>query len=285
MSKKIKEIEWNPIPSENKPKDVRLSKIDHDYLPSLPATFYVLGQCGSGKSSILWNLLTKGYVYGKSKKTVFDECIIYLGTLDSKETFEKKLPIKNKLILEEYDPNDFEEYMDDLKKHQMEKLEKNKPPLNTCIIFDDFVGAGLMKKPRPNVPPPIEKLALTSRHEANCSVFFCSQVYRGSGFAIASVRNNITTFIISKMGRQELAKIAEELSGDYEPDEWLHHYDVALAKRPYNFVSYDHRRPDGQKWRERFHINFPPAFRTLEIQKSLKMKVDRPEESSDSDSD
>jgi len=286
--KKTNEIEWNPIPSENKPKDARLSRLEHDYLPQLPATFYVLGQCGSGKSSILWNLLTKGYVHGKSKKSVFDECLIYLGTLDSKETFEKKLPIKNKLILEEYDPNDFEEYMDDLKKHQMDKLEKNKAPLNTCIIFDDFVGAGLMKKPRPNVPPPIEKLCLTSRHEANSSIFFCSQVYKGSGFSVPSVRNNITTFIISKMGRQELAKIAEELCGDYEPDEWLYHYDSALAKRPYNFVTYDHRRPDGDKWRERFHIPFPPAQRTLEIQRSLKMKskaIERKDEESSSDSE
>jgi hypothetical protein len=88
------------------------------------------------------------------------------------------------------------------------------------------------------------------------------------------------------MGRGELAKIAEELAGDYEPEEWLTHYDSALAKRPYNFVTYDHRRPAGKKWCERFHIPFPPARRTTEIQKTLGMKVNRLEESSsDSDSD
>ena len=281
-----RDIFTSAIPSENKPKDARLSKMELKYLPQLPATFYVLAQCGGGKSSILWNLLTEGYVYGKSKKSVFDECLIYLGTLDSKDTFEKKLPIKNKLILDEYDPNDFEEYMNDLKEHQMEKLNKHKAPLNTCIIFDDFVGAGLMKKPRPNVPPPIEKLALTSRHEANSTIFFCSQVYKGSGFSVPSVRNNITTFVIGKMGRGELLKIAEELSGDYQPEEWLYHYDCALARRPYNFITYDHRRPDGDKWRERFHLPFPKAKRTLEIERALKMKVERLEESdSESDSD
>jgi len=281
-----KDIFTKAIPSENKPKDKRMDKIEAQYLPKLPATFYVLGQCGSGKSSILWSLLTEGYVYGKNKKSVFDECLIYLGTLDSKDTFQKKLPIENKLILDEYDPNDFEEYMDDLKQHQMEKLEKGKSPLNTCIIFDDFVGAGLMKKPRPNAPPPIEKLALTSRHEANASMFFCSQVYKGSGFSVPSVRNNITTFIISKMGRGELLKIAEELSGDYQPEEWLYHYDRALARRPYNFVTYDHRRPDGYKWMERFHLPFPQSKRNTEILRSLKMKVDRLEESSsESDSE
>jgi len=277
----MKELEINVIPSEDKPKDKRLIKMEHEYLPKLPSTFYILGKCGSGKSSILWSLLTDGYVYKEKnkKKSVFDEALIYLGTLDAKHAFEEKLPIENKLILEEYEPVSFSEYMEDLKQHQMERLAKNKPCLNTLLIFDDFVGEGLMKKPRPNVAPPIEKLALTSRHEANCSVFFCSQVYKNSGFSKPSVRNNITTFIISKMSRAELQKIAEELSDEYEPDEWIYHYDTIMAKRPYNFVTYDHRRPDGDKWRERFHLPFPKPKRLEMIQKSLKFDRD-----SDSDS-
>jgi len=280
----MKELEIKVVPSENKPKDKRLNKIEHEYLPKLPSTFYILGKCGSGKSSILWSLLTEGYVYkekGKNK-SVFDEALIYLGALDAKHAFEEKLPIENKLILEEYDPVTFEEYMNDLKEHQMERLAKNKPCLNTCLIFDDFVGEGLMKKPRPNVAPPIEKLALTSRHEANCSVFFCSQVYKNSGFSKPSVRNNITTFIVSKMSRSELQKIAEELSDEYEPDEWIFHYDTIMAKKPYNFVTYDHRRPDGDKWRERFHIPFPKPKRLEMIQKSLKFnRIEDSDSSSD----
>jgi hypothetical protein len=249
-----------------------------------------MASCGGGKSSILWTLLTQGYVYSdsksKKKKSVFDEALIYLGTLDSKDTFQNKLPIENTLVLDEYDPASFDEYMNDLKEHQMEKLSKNKPPLNTLLIFDDFVGAGLMKKPRPNVAPPIEKLALTSRHEANTTIFFCSQVYKNSGFSVPSVRNNITTFIIGKMSRQELNKIAEELSGDYEADEWLYHYDCIMAKKPYNFVTYDHRRPDGNKWREKFHLPFPAPKRLVEIKKSLGMKINRTEDSdSESSSD
>lgn len=280
-----KDIFTKAIPSENKPKDKRFDKMELQYLPKLPATFYIMGQCGSGKSSILWNLLTEGYVYGKNKKSVFDECLIYLGTLDSKDTFEKKLQIENKLILDDYEAEDFEEYMDDLKQHQMEKLEKNKAPLNTCLIFDDFVSSNLMRKPRPNAKIPIEHLLLTSRHEANCSVFVNSQVYKNIGFSKPSVRNNITTFVISKMGRGELLKIAEELSGDYQPEEWLYHYDRCIARRPFNFVTYDHRRPDGCKWMERFNLPFPQAKRTTEILKSLRLKNDSSSEESSSESD
>ena len=261
---KYGDLDWTVIPSEDKPKDRRIEKMDKKFLPKLPATFYVMGNCGSGKSSILWTLLTQGYIYGKKDKSVFDEALIYLGTLDAKEAFEK-LPIKNKLILEEYNPVVFEEYQNDLKQHQMEKLEKGQAPLNSLIIFDDFVGAGLMKKPRPNAPPPVEKLALTSRHEANATVFFCSQVYKNSGFSVPSVRNNITTFVISRMSHQELVKIAEELSENYEADEWLEHY-YEIMKEPFNFVVLDRRRPaHTDRWTIKFHTPFPPSKKTLGI--------------------
>lgn len=263
----MEDLDWEVMPSEIKPKDKRLAKIKNKNLPALPATFYVLGSCGSGKSSILWTLLTKGYVYGKGNKSVFDEMLVYLGTLDSKPAFEK-LPIENKLILDEYDPLTFEEYQNDLKRHQIEKLEEGKAPLNTLLVFDDFVGAGLMKKPRPNAPPPIEKLCLTSRHECNATIFFLSQVYKNSGFSVPSVRNNITCFIISRMNRSELVKIAEELSDDYEPDEWLEHYDRIMAKSPYNFITRDIRRPIAERWREKFHIPFPKSRKQIEMEKT-----------------
>ena len=281
------DLEWEVVPSEDKPIDKRMAKIEAKFLPKLPATFYILGKCGSGKSSILWTLLTKGYVYGKTKKSVFDEAVIYLGTLDARESFER-LPIKNKFILDEYDPQDFEEYQSDLQTHQMEKLEKKKPLLNGLIIWDDFVGEGLMKKAARNAAPPIQRLALTSRHENNTSLVFCSQVYKNSGFSAPAVRNNITTFVVSAMSRPELQKIAEELSEDYDPDEWIEIYDRIMLKQPYNFVVMDRRRPMGQRWTERFSIPFPPARRTVENAKLAGQKAKRSEpveESSGSESD
>jgi hypothetical protein len=275
------DLDYEVCPAENKPQDKRIEKMDAKFLPKLPATFYVLGSCGSGKSSILWTLLTKGYVYGKQKKSIFDEALIYLGTLDAKAAFEK-LPIENLLIMDEYHPQPFEEYQNDLKKHQMERLEKKKAPLNALLVFDDFVGAGLMKKPRPNAPPPVEKLALTSRHECNTSIFFCSQVYKNSGFSAPSVRNNISVFVVSRMSHQELVKIAEELSEMYEPDEWIEHYEMAMAQEPYTFVVLDRRRPINEdRWTIKFTTPFPPSKKFLRLQ-ALK-KGRRPSVSSVSD--
>ena len=266
------EIEYVVIPAENKPKCPRLDKIECKSLPSLPATFLVLGSCGSGKSSILWSLLTNGYVMGKGKKSVFHEAIIYLGTLDAKSAFEK-LPIENSLVLDEFEPSTFEAYQADLKKHQMERLEKGKPMLNTLLVFDDFVNAGLMKKSAANRAPPIEKLALTSRHESNCTIFFCSQVYKNSGFTTPTVRNNITTFIVSRMSRNEIYKIADELAEDYEVDEWIAHYDLAMASDPYTFVVLDRRRPMPDRWTIKFSTPFPPSKKSMEMKKLMTRRT------------
>lgn len=250
-----------------------MSQLRYKNLPKLPANIMILGQCGSGKSSILWSLISEGYTYGKKKKSIFDEGIVYLGTQDAIEAFEK-LPIKNHVVLNEFDPDDFENYLEDLKTHQMEKLERGKAPLNTIIIFDDFAGVNLMKR-RANKGSPLERLALTSRHECNASLVFCSQVYRNSGFSHPTVRNNITTYVLSQMSRPEVAKIAEELSGDMTPDEFIDIYDKIMAKKRYNFMVYDTRRPLDARWTEGFMtpIEKPERLKKLSLLRNAKVET------------
>ena len=275
-----KELKIEVMPAEKKPKDRRLDKINFKDIPKIPANILLLGRCGSGKSSILYSLLTKGFTYGPNHKSLFDEAVFYIGTLDAKHIFEK-LPIKNSLVLEEFDPIDFSNYLDDLRTHQLEKLEKNKPPMNTLICFDDFVGAALMKRIN-NKPSPLEKLILTSRHEANSTVVFCSQVYRNSGFSTPTVRNNLTTIILAQMSRIELEKIAEEYAGDMTKDEFIRIYDKIMAKRPYNFMVMDTRRPLNARWTEQFSTPIPRSIRLQELDATAeKVEV----ESSKSDSD
>jgi hypothetical protein len=261
------------MPSEKKPRDPRMDKIEAQFLPDLPATILVLGQCGSGKSSSLWSMLTKGYVTGKGKKSIFDELLVYLGTLDSKASFEK-LPVENKLIMTEFEPISFDEYQDDLKKHQLERLEKGKHMLNSCIIFDDMAGANLMKKSKTNGAPPIEKLCLTSRHEANTTLFYLTQFYKNTGFTSPAVRANLTTIVLYKMPVNEIRKIAEEYAEQYEVDEFIEHYDKAMARRPYNFLVWDRRRPmNADRWTEGFTKPLPPSAKMLRFKMSRRDSV------------
>jgi len=275
------ELKIEVMPAEKKPKDARIDKINYKDLPAIPANILLLGRCGSGKSSILYTLLTKGYTYGPKNKSLFDEAVFYIGTLDSKHVFEK-LPIKNSLVLEEFDPVDFQKYLDDLRTHQLEKLEKKKPPMNTLICFDDFVGNALMKRLNTKASP-LEKLILTSRHEANCSVLFCSQVYRSSGFSTPTVRNNLTTIILAQMSRIELEKISEEFAGDMTKDEFITIYDRIMAKKPYNFMVMDTRRPLNARWTEQFSIPIPRPKRLQDLDSSIQVQEGMSTESSDSE--
>ena len=274
-----KELKIEVMPAEKKPKDRRIEKINYKDLPKIPANILLLGRCGSGKSSILYTLLTKGFTYGPKNKSIFDEALFYIGTLDSKHIFEK-LPIKNSLVLEEFDAQDFERYLNDLRAHQLEKLAKNKPPMNTLICFDDFVGAALMKRLNTKASP-LEKLVLTSRHEANATIMFCSQVYRSSGFSTPTVRNNLTTIILAQMSRIELEKISEEFSGDMTKDEFINIYDKIMSKRAYNFMVMDTRRPLNARWTEQFSTPIPRPKRLQELD-GLNKK-ENPDESSDTD--
>lgn len=263
----MSDFEIEIMPSEVKPHDKKLDDIP-EFLPKLPATILILGQCGSGKSSCLWSLMSKGFVYGKGKKSVFSELIVYLGTLDAKSSFEK-MPVENQIILTEFDAVEFDKYQDDLKAHQLERLEKGKPMLNTCIIFDDMFGANLMKKSKVGDASPIEKLTLTSRHESNATIFYCAQAYKNSGFSSPAVRANITTIILYKMARNEVRKIAEEYAENYEIDEFIDHYDRIIARKPYNFLVWDRRRPiHKDRWTEGFTEPLPPSRKLVQYNMS-----------------
>lgn len=257
------ELVIKPIPSESKPEDKRLAKMKfRQILPKIPSNIMLLGRCGSGKSSALYTMLNEGYVVNSKsgkKKSVFDEMIIYLGTMDSVETF-KKLPCKNLIVCHEFDPVHFEEYLDDLKKHQMEKLEKGKPPLNICIVFDDFVGMGLLKRVGAKASP-LERLMLTSRHECNATVIFCSQTYKNNGLANPTVRNNVNYYFLHTLARSDVQKIAEEHCCYLTEDQFVDMYD-RVHEKPFNFLMVDYKEPDDSK-------RFRDGFGTYIGRKSL----------------
>lgn len=219
-------------------------------LPKLPVTNVILGRVGSGKSSCLYSLLMEGYVYGKNKKSVFDEMVFYIGNKESNHALEK-IKCKNKCILHEFQEDEFEEYLESLKAHQLERMEKNKHPLQVAVVFDDMAGVQLLKKQKGKPYSVLERLLLTSRHEAHCSVFFLSQVYKSGGFTTPLCRNNVMCWTIYNMSKPEMEKIAEDHSQQYSPKEFLAMYDDAM-KKPYNFITIDYRRPLDERIWEKF---------------------------------
>ena len=270
MPPKLKEPKIKVIPAQNAIPDKKIEAMkNRDVLPEIPTNIMLLGRCKSGKSSMLYSLLTDMLVYGKSKKSVFDEMIIYLGTQDSVDAFES-INCKNKIILHEFDADDFEDYLEDLKKHQMEKIEKGKKPLNVCIVFDDFVGEAALKPNKKGKAPVLQRLALTSRHECNATIIMASQCYKSNGLANPALRNNIHYYIMYALARNDLEKIVEEHQGFYEKDELMDHF-LKVYQEPYKFVMINYNKPEHLRYTEGF-TKLLPAPRSME--KSLVFKRD-----------
>jgi len=277
-----KTLPIRPIPSEIKPIDKRIGKMRYQDLPKLPVTSVILGRVGSGKSSCLYSLLTEGYVYGPSKKSVFDEMIFYVGNKESVNALSK-IKCKNKCILHEFVETDFKEYLDSLKDHQLERMDKKKPCLNVAVVFDDMAGVALLKKQKGTNQNTLERLLLTSRHEANCSVFFLSQVYKSGGFTSPLCRNNVMCWVIYNMSKPEMEKIAEDHSQQYSPQEFLAMYNKAM-ETPYNFLTVDYRRPLNERIYERFDRPIEEMMVGLEL-KDSESDSECAESESSSDSD
>ena len=231
------ELKIKVIPSEEKPQDKRIKKIKYE-LPKIPSNMFFLGRCGSGKTCALYTLLNEGYIH--KGKSIFDEIVVYLGTLDASESF-RKLPCKNIIVLHEFDADDFQKYLDDLKAHQMERLDKKKRPLNVCIVFDDFIGNNLMKPGGKGKGSPLERLMLTSRHECNSTVMFCSQGYKHSSFSTPIIRNNINYYFLFTIAKNDLDKVAEEHMGNLTKEEFIELYEE-IHKQPYQFMLIDYKK-------------------------------------------
>ena len=273
MPKLNDEPKINVIPSENRPPDSRIKKMKYKHcMPS--RNYLILGRAGSGKSSFLYTLLTDVFVYGKNKKSVFDEMIILLGTQDSVSSFQS-IKCKNKVILHEFDADDFEEYLEDLKKHQMDKIESGKPALNICLVADDFVGEALLKPSKNGKAPIIQRVMLTARHELNMTVLLCSQIYKSNGLTNAGLRNNIHYYIVYALSRNDLEKFVDENCGFYQKDELIEHY-MRIFQKPHNYGIVNYTKPEHLRYTEGFTKLLPPP-RSME--KSLVFKRDDDESS------
>lgn len=274
----MQELKVELIPSEVKPKDKRLEEMKlRETLPKHPANVMILGRCGSGKSCCLYSMLKDGYVTS-SGKSIFDEMVVYLGTGDAVDAFYK-LPCKNIRVLTDFDNIKFEGYLDNLRAHQLERLEKGKHPLNVAIVFDDLAATKLMKPTKKGGTSPLEHLLITSRHEAHASIFYCSQIYKNSGFSKPIARNNMTNYIIYSMSTAEIDKFCDEHCGLMTKEEFMAWYDKCMLTK-YNFITINYKKDeDNGRFCERFTKVYVPE----KLRHNRRLLEDSDSEISESD--
>lgn len=228
------ELKVEVMPSEAHIPDKRLGKIQYK-LPEIPSNMLFVGQVKSGKTSLMYSMLSKGYVV--NGKSVFDQIVVYCSTADSNEAWEQ-LPCKNIKVLNDFKSHELREYLEDLKQFQLQREKDKKRRHNVCLVFDDMASDMLLKIEKGQTRSTLEHLLLTSRHECNATIMFATQTYKSKGFLTPTVRANIRYYFLLKMNRVTIERIAEENSHNLTKDQFINLY-YYVRKQPYHFLLID----------------------------------------------
>jgi hypothetical protein len=201
----------------------------------------VEGMIGAGKTAFAYSLLKKHY------KRYFDEVVIYCGTMDSAQYWEK-LPHKNVVVLHEWNPQEFYDYTKQLEEDQEKRKEKGKRMLNVCILFDDMAAESISKRIAGR-NSPLERLMLICRH-LNCSVIILTQ---DSKICMGpAMRNNCFFHVLYRVQRNDIEKIAKEHCGDLSPEEFIRMYYKVMDSGPYQFMIIDYKDKPERRFKQGF---------------------------------
>lgn len=230
------------IPQRETAPDKKRDKLVEKHgelLPMTPATVICYGRIGSGKSSIMYSWLKNLF------PRYYDEAIIFCASSDSRDAFEG-LPQKKVVFITDYDDEAFTSYVDTLKAHQLERMERGKAPLNIFIGFDDIVFSEAIGGRKPSM---VERLMLVCRHELNATVFICVQ---HSKQVNPAMRNNTLYHIICGVQKNDLAKIAEEHACHLSTEQFVNMYNIIQAKGKHQFIVVDYKAPEPLRFRHNF---------------------------------
>jgi ABC-type glutathione transport system ATPase component len=232
------EPQIEPIPSENKKPDKRFLKLTNsDILFKPPFTAAVIGAIGSGKSSFVYTLVNKMY------KNYWDECIIIVGTLDAKETWEN-INQRNVLFLNQFDDDAIMDYVKEIEQEQIKRREEGKSELRVLLLLDDVAMEG-MNRHREGT---LERLIMNCRHY-NISILFALQ---HSKQISAAMRNQIMHWVILRLTANDLHKIAEEHSNLLTSEQFVNMYNDIQMKGKYEFLIVDYKKDLANRFSHRF---------------------------------
>ena len=148
--------------------------------------FCIIGSPGSGKTSLLYSIMTRKKVKGvrQSYRQLFDRIYVISPTIGAKSMKDdpfSKLP----------DDQRHKELTLELLMELEKTLEKNrKDELHSVCIFDD-VGSQLRKNQR--IDKKLTQLVQNRRH-LFCSTFFLVQKYKDLGTGLRSAISHLVTF-------------------------------------------------------------------------------------------
>lgn len=207
-------------------------------LPTLPASFLIVGKSGSGKSSVLVNLLQNPALLGG----YFDYIMYYSGTKTDDIIDALDLPEEN--IINDFDEEDIERLLDAMEE-KIENLSMQEvgKKFKVAIILDDILG-----RPKFLRSKIMTKLVTCNRHYC-ISVFVLSQYYKKIPPVI---RTNVSSLIMFPSALIEVEKLADEFT---EPNQTKQDFVKIVqhaTKDQYNFLHINTRGKPGERLRKNF---------------------------------
>tara|TARA_R110000868_G_scaffold82309_1_gene232495 strand:- start:419 stop:1213 length:795 start_codon:yes stop_codon:yes gene_type:complete len=198
-----------------------------------PFVSIIVGGKGSGKTSALINELCRSNMYGecKNEENIFDDIIVYSGTLGSDST-SRHLIKKSTMVSNTYDDESLMNIVD------YQKSKDKKDRRHICIVADDIAS---MIRSRDS---ELYKLTSTHRHYL-CSIYYLVQNWK---MLPPVARSNASNFHIYRIpSSKEQEKVFEDLGFMGNKKMIKNLYDYATNK-PYNFLFIDAIKHEAYKW-------------------------------------
>jgi len=196
--------------------------VKKDILPKLPASYLVIGRSGSGKSTVLYNLLTSPELLGGYFNFIF----VFSDVKADDILTKLELPKEN--YIQDFDDDTIDGILKKLEqKIENDGLEKCAPEYKVAFIFDDILNRQKFLKGN-----SMRKLASANRHFL-VSWFVLSQYYK----AIPPViRTNASAIIYFPASLAENERLSDEqcLPGMSKKD-FIELIDYATSE-PYSFM-------------------------------------------------
>lgn len=240
------------IPSENKKHLVRFFKLPfHACLVPWPFAMGVVGAAGSGKSSLIWTIVSKYY------RSAFDIMIVYNGSKDSNSTWKKLETKSTKVdIRNEFNMGKFGKEMEHLENVNVRRQQQNKLPINVLVVMDDMIATDAFHANRRDAL----QNALLNRRHIHMSIIVSSQRYKSLPQNFRA--QNIDALVVAGVGAKDLEMIAEEHTTlKVSPDDIKEMYTTVKREDKYKpFIIMVNKAEE-----ERFRNGWTKVFNVTEI--------------------
>lgn len=229
---------------DNKKEDKRIKKI-YKHLPKPTFRWVLLGSTGSGKTSVIKNVLfNESWGYNK----YFDEVYVFMGSLDDTAELKHlidKYGLNDRIaVYGKFDNSKVQRLFDSIERDNAEAEERR----NVLMIFDDQVTHGLSKHVSTNI---IDTIYMRGRH-ANISCIISTQKYMLLNQNVRQLNvSQLTVFYGTE--KTDLTKVAQEHAGSLTTDEFLKViYDN--LKEPYQSFTVDKKASLEERYKNKDFI-------------------------------